>query len=914
MFSAVARLLDIRPGEGPQAAKAGMTLFCIIAGHTLLETARDTLFLGSLPPGYLAFVYAAVAVLAALGARWNTALTLRFGVRNTLLLTLIAAAYGGTFFYLVPKTHATVFGLYVYAGLLGSVMVVQFWMLCSTSFTVAQGKRLFGPVSSGGLLGAVSGASAAIVMLRFLTIDKLLLGSTGLFVVAALVLTELETPEAEEPLRKVPRRKRRQRPWNVFKEHPYLGYLAALLAVSTSALLVTDYLFKSAAARAFPARELGEFFAVYYAALNALALLVQLGLSAHLVRRFGVFTAFLMLPTLLLGGGVALVATGGTLALVLATKAADGGLRHSLHRITSELLWLPLPEGVRARSKSFIDTVVVRATQAITAGALVVLAFFGQDDDRTLAGLLCGLLLLWLGLGWGVRRPYLSLFRQALSGTHRGDVRLELDLNAIEIAVEALSSREPQRAVAAIELLAQNRRSRLIPALILYHESEQVLIAGLRAVSTPDRRDWIPLAERLLGHSADPVRVAAMRALANADMLSAIVDGPGDASPRVRGHAAFLIVKHSETQEPLSHPAIVELMSLPREHRRPAMLGLLQSLRLAPEARFAELLLKLAEDVDDEVAEAAIMAMTRVRDRRFVSVLVMRLAMRRGRGAVREAIVAYGDDALDELQRLLVDPQTPAAIRRHIPGTLGRFGSQRAADVLCLQIGQETRGLVRYKILKALERIALHHPVEVDRKSIEEQLRLNLVEHLRMAAHADGLARRTSADSSRWATRGLLAELLQEKASQALDRSFRLLQIVHRHEDISGVVRATSSSDKKVHAQALEYLDALTLDAKVGGVRQLLGVVVDDLSVPERVRRMKTVLPAIAPDERGALAQLVQEPDRIVAAISAYYAAERGWPDLAQSARALVYSPSRAALEEKLARLLGTPGGPGLAT
>ena len=162
----LAQLTDVRTGEVAPVAKTTAILFSVIAAHTLMETARDTLFLEELPPRQLALVYAALALLAVGAARLSIRVTSRFGRRSSLLLTLVVAAYGAAIFYMLPKTQPIVFGLYVFSGLVSGIPVVQFWMLASHWFTVAQGRRLFGLISVGGVVGAIAGASAAIGLLR----------------------------------------------------------------------------------------------------------------------------------------------------------------------------------------------------------------------------------------------------------------------------------------------------------------------------------------------------------------------------------------------------------------------------------------------------------------------------------------------------------------------------------------------------------------------------------------------------------------------------------------------------------------------------------------------------------------------------------------------------------------------------
>jgi AAA family ATP:ADP antiporter len=361
----------------------------------------------------------------------------------------------------------------------------------------------------------VVGAGSAVAALQVMPVTKLLLGSTAAFLVTAVVLTTLESDAGETT--GVVTTVDDQVPgfFRELRARPYLGRLVVLVGLSTGAVLVADYLFKSVVAKSMPAADLGAFFAVAYAVMNTIALVVQLFLSQYLVRRLGVIAAFGILPSFLLLGGAATLLTNGAIWATLLIKGADGSLRHSLHRIATELLWMPLPEDVRTRVKTFVDTVLVRGVQAVTAALLLVLAMVGADGPVPLAVLILVLASSWVFLTIQLRRPYLDLFRTALQRpTATGAGLLRLDLESVEVVVEALSSRDPARALAAIELLVHSKRTRLIPALILYHEAESVLLRALEVIGTKERKEWVPLAQRLLQHPSDAVRVAAVRSLA----------------------------------------------------------------------------------------------------------------------------------------------------------------------------------------------------------------------------------------------------------------------------------------------------------------------------------------------------------------------------------------------------------------
>ncbi|HEX9619598.1 MAG TPA: hypothetical protein VF989_05665 [Polyangiaceae bacterium] len=902
MSGHLTRLVDLRRGEGALVLRTTLSLLFVIAGHTLLETARDALFLFELPPSRLALAYAAMGALALVATRVGSAIVSRFGRRSGLVFTLLWAAYGTALFHLIPVSAISVFALYLWSGLIASVVVVQFWMLAGQVFTVGQGKRLFGPIAAGGVFGAVLGAGAAMLCLRWFGVTQLLLVAAAAFVVSALILAGYEV--SEEPEARPPRRAGLVQSLSLFKQHRYLPLIAALSVVSSATLLFTDYLFKSVAASQIPAAELGTFFARYYTVLNAAALLAQLFLTGALVRRFGVVAAFAVLPVLLASGALSVAFGGAVFTRVLLTKGADGTLRHSLHRISSELLWMPLAEDVRAQSKALVDTVVVRMTQAAAAGLILVLASRGLDSPRVLGGAIAVLALGWLLLALAARPRYMDLFRQTLQrGTFASE--LTLDLPSVEVVVEALSSPEPARAIAAIELLAGNGRTGLIPALILYHESEEVLIEALRVLPSRERKDWVPLAKRLLRHESEAVRVAAMRALADAGITSELSDRLYDISPGVRGHAAFLIAHDDFGQPPLEHPAVRDILELQGAAGVRGKVGLLQSIHARGDARWADVVLALSEGCDEKVALALVPAIGVLKDVRFIPFLVRRLSFREGRELVRSALAGLGAPALDELERLLVDPSTDRRLRRHLPRTISRFAEQRAADILTAQLEREPSGLVRYKILRGLGRLVMEAPVGVDRAAMERQVHQNLVEYMRMLALRARVEEGLSPPPAGAEASGrILLGLLDDKRKQALERAFRFLQIAHRHEDIHAVSRAVGSSDRRVRAQALEFLDNLGLDSTVPQNRTLLALVIDDLSPSERLARGSVLLPNPPRSHDEAMLLMLEDEDEVLSSVAAYHALHLDHPELEQIVATLTLErPHLAFLREQPRRI-----------
>ena len=275
--------------------------------------------------------------------------------------------------------------------------------------------------------------------------------------------------------------------------------------------------------------------------------------------------------------------------------------------------------------------------------------------------------------------------------------------------------------------------------------------------------------------------------------------------------------------------------------------------------------------------------MGKIKDERFVPILIPRLDIRDGRGSVREALVELGEPALDALERALLAAHTPEKVRVHIPRTISRFRSQRAVDILVEQLDNpRLPGLVRYKVLRGLGRLVAEGRVKIDRARIDGQIRHNLVEHLRVLAVKLALQRVPAQRGER--SLRLVLELLEAKYQQSLERAFRLLGIRHKNEDIRGVYFALRARERRTRAHALEFLDVLTAthgsDTVGREVRELFVIAADDLSPAERVARATRFVPDQPATHAEALTRLIADEDESLAAFAAYHALEYGSSEL----------------------------------
>ena len=864
------------------------SLFAAMASHGLVETARDALFLSGLPAERLPWAYLAIAVLTAGVVRLEQRLLQRVrDKRRVLAGTLLVAGAAHAGLAVELGDHAGdprwLFGLYVWAGLVATIVVVQLWLLLDDVVTVGQAKRIFGPVAAGGVTGALSGAFLA---------ERLLASGLGahqlLFAAGALLAGSAALPFFWKKGRLHPDKDRRQvltdvRPnLRTLCGHVYLRRLLMLVLFSTVALTGADYLFKSVVAATIPEAELGAFFARFYVALNAAALLVQLFLSGWLLRAFGVNRALLVLPTLLLAGSAGFAALPALLP-VLILKGADGAFRHSLHRTAMEVLYLPLPRELRDAFKGLIDGVGQRGGQALASLAILGALWLGASSEGVVwMVLVVGAL--WLAVLVGLRHSYLALFRQSLRGGHLGGSGqlMELDLHSLEALLGALNSDQDEEVLVALELFERYDKVDLIPQLVLYHPSPEVVERALGIFTAEGDPGFVPIARRLLREGPPHVRAAALRAL----MKVAPEEAPLEelvTSPCPATHATALVGLLAQGRDDAELRDLFEACLSEGDAETRAEVA--RAIGLQGDAALRPALLRLvrAEEVEVRAEAARALAALPVDEEVLAAVLPL-LGDGLARSEARETFAAADEHlAADFLARALDDDTLSRRVRRHLPRTLSRIAPDPAAEVLQRRLDAERDGAVRYKILRALRELRRDHPeLALDEARLMRHCRATLERIVALLDLRVSVEDARAEDPEVRAGTGgeLLAHALAEKEDNALERVFRFLDLLEPDEDFVVLWRSLRSADRGVVAASRELIE----HALSGEVREAVLALVDDLPPAARAERAAAALglgrELFAGTYPQRLALALHDPSDAIRSLVAYHVAELGLADL----------------------------------
>jgi len=855
-----------------------------MAAHVLLETACDSLFLAHVSVDRLPWVTIAVAMLAVVASRGRTGDGNRFA-----LITLQLGAAIGTLAFAVLVGQATswvYYALSLWTGIVTSLIVVRFWLVLGDLFTIVEGKRFFASIALGGSLGALVGSGLAASLAPTAGGRGLLVASAGFFALASV--GPLFTMSAVRPTRSRGFAEKPSEPGSLWSSveallsDPYASRIALLVMLGSITLTLGDFLFKSVLTEEIPAASLAIWLSRIYLGLNVLSLLMLAVGVTPILRGLGVDRSLSVLPALI---GLAAVGTlaGGALVAVIFLKTCDGTLRYSLHKTASELLYLPMSSSLRSAIKGAVDIVGLTLAKALASVLLLGLVLLPAPRVAVAVAVLVAAML------WGIsslmlRRSYLDVFRRTLrEGTIETAIEHpELDLDSVGSLIRALSDPDDRHVIAAMRILGERGHAELIPSLILYHPSPNVVVHALDTFAAAGRDDVDVFLDRLVDHEDAMVRAAAVRATwvvkPDVERLEALRSNPC-AVVRVSSVAGLLALGATE---PRDYAASLQ-EALDYETYEPRLAASTAArLRYHPVNR--EALLAMAVDRDLEVAEEAVQAIAESGDAWYTPALVGLLGDRRIRDGVRRALIARGDAALAVLAKALVDEETPIAVSRHIPRTIALFDSPAAARVLLESLPGVESGMVRFKLLRGLEtwmrerrrRDGLRGSAlatSIDQKFVVAEFERTLA-RTRDLLEVERRISATQRQTPRLATVGgaLVVDLLHDKRTLATGRLFMLLGLMHPDEDFRAIQSALEGERGQGRASAQELIETLLSRETAASILRL---VAQNPSSPAPAAGEDDADARVAAYE-AAIQTLLADDSRTVRAVAMYHAGEVG--------------------------------------
>ncbi|MEE8525204.1 MAG: Npt1/Npt2 family nucleotide transporter [Thermoanaerobaculia bacterium] len=905
--------VDLRCGESRLCWLLFTIHFLLLTFHYASKSIRQSTYIDALGAEQLPFVYLLVAICSYPVLLLYGRLVDRYPLRQLISASAVLVAANLVVFWWLfgsgGRWVSVVF--YVWVGIVGLLLVSQFWSYTSLLLDARQAKRLFGFIGAGGLLGGITGGQIARWTSEFSETRGVLLVAAAVMLVLTAVVSwrgqdgprnqstgRFRTPisarvagaRTDEDEAGIESLSQARDGLSVVRRSKYLRLIAALIFLSAMVAQVIDLQF--AWVIQTHTASLGERTAAFgnlYSVMGVAAFAFQMLFTARIHRGLGVGFALRVLPVTnglgsVLFGAAALLFPALVLPAVWLLKIAENGLRYSLDQASRELLFLPVPSHQRAQAKAFIDVFVQRAAKGVAAIVLLIVTvgWFSAESVapnvvwiRT-AAVSAGLIVVWLTLIGATRRRYVAAFRQSLLRREiESDGELEIeDAATLEVLVEGLGSADPREVLHSLELLSSHGRGRLVPPLMLHHPDVEVRCKTLEILQDEKRSDATPLIETLLADPQSGIRVAATRALATLDrrdirrLMSVRLADP---DPRIRAAAvSYLEGLNDPEARRKADRALAEMLA---DGDSEVRLQAARALGEIDEPRHCAGLVQLLYDSDPTVVKGAVDAVLRRAERGpvgplYTATLVSHLHDRKLKHDARDALVALGEAIIPALQHFMNDVQEDIWVRRALPKTIARIGGRAALETLtdCLEARDP---FLRRKVMEALLSLCSHDlSLRPRRHAIESQIaaetRSFLCALTDLASLGGGTVgfrigfgenAGTGADPEIEAPH-LLERLLADRMSDHHGNLFVLLALIHTPRDIRAAYKSLESGQPRLQAHALEYLDNLL----VGEVRRLVFAVIDDLPVRDRMRHAKKLFELEPTDAATTLRRLATLP------------------------------------------------------
>jgi hypothetical protein len=260
------------------------------------------------------------------------------------------------FFMLVPITFGILFSMS--------------WLLAGDLLDGIPSQRMaraYSTIGAASIAGGIVGGVVARVLSSQIQPRWFILIGAGCLAVAALVIRSAQRRYATRITESGPRSSG-TRPGlrSVRGERNALLLIAVSLTAALTGVLIEFQFFLAAATSGNDGQQNAALFATLYTALNVGALFVQLLVVPELQRWLGVAGSLLILPGALVGGAAALFANS-SLLMRSGLRAAEGGLKASIHRSNWEQAFLSVGSSSRGVVKLVVDGLSARAGEGIAA-------------------------------------------------------------------------------------------------------------------------------------------------------------------------------------------------------------------------------------------------------------------------------------------------------------------------------------------------------------------------------------------------------------------------------------------------------------------------------------------------------------------------------------------------------------------
>ena len=420
------RVFGIHRGEVVAAAWSFALFFCVLSSYYILRPVRESMGVKSGPDTlqwlFMASFVTMCAITPAFG--WIVA---RFPRRTFLPWVYLffifnILAFWAAFSFALANDWDYVWlarAFFVWVSVFNLFVVSVFWSYMADIFTREQCRRLFGPISAAGSVGAGVGSVVTSLLVVHIGFQNVLPIAAALLLIAVYCIVRLRgwVESFADVAHRDAATSRKPLGGNPFSgvthvlSSKFFGNIS-IASIIASLLGTALYIFTAKLVQsAIPGQnENTQYYAIVNLAVVLLAGFGQLFVLRHLVHRFNIGIPLVLMPIVSIVGFV-LLAFEPTLAAVSILTVVRRGLGFAFSKPTTDMLYSVVTAEEKYKAKNFIDTTVYRFGDIVGSSTIHGLIKLGLSIPP-ISFIMVPFGAIWVGISLWLGRDYRNRARE----------------------------------------------------------------------------------------------------------------------------------------------------------------------------------------------------------------------------------------------------------------------------------------------------------------------------------------------------------------------------------------------------------------------------------------------------------------------------------------------------------------------
>ncbi len=406
------------------------------------DVGANTLFLNSFEQSMIpkAFVISGIVgiVLTSLYSYFQSKLSF-----SSLAALNLVVVFGITFLlrlgYYFSDTKWLAFALFVLMGPLNIVALVGFWGTVGRIFDLRQGKRIFGFIDTGQVVGVIISSLSIpfLITIGLVTKDLLYISAVSIFL-AVIIQLFINSKYSQQLKVKVVSANK-----SSFVETlriPYVRTMAIFVVLSMLVAFFVHFLFLSVASQRFDEPdEMAKFFGGLMGTLTIVSVLIKAFVYGPLMKTYGLKVSLLVSPAVMLIVTVSAAIVGSAFGytvesaaftlfflLISLSKFFQKALKDSIEAPALKLLYQSLSPSIRHEVQARVDGTINEMAALLSGVVLTLLGLIGFFVLIHYTYILLGLILMWAVVSVSLFIGYRKTLKDTLENASSKEKQLSL--------------------------------------------------------------------------------------------------------------------------------------------------------------------------------------------------------------------------------------------------------------------------------------------------------------------------------------------------------------------------------------------------------------------------------------------------------------------------------------------------------